>query len=141
MYERTWRPTVGGLLAIMAGAWNLLLGLSAIIIGSFFEDLLTGIGGITIDLVTGVGITGGPALIVLGLVAIVGGAFALSRRFWPMTLAGSIAAAIPTPLFLPFILGAFSLIFNVLGHKEFWGPAQIQKDIASHIEHARAKTI
>jgi hypothetical protein len=138
MYERTWRPTVGGLLEIIAGSWNFLLGLGALLSGTFFSDLIPTIGGFTGGFGT-TGVSAGAALLVLGIVSIIGGALALSRRGWPMVLAGSITALIPTPLILPFIMGFFALIFNVLGHKEFWGPAQVQKDIASNIQHAKDK--
>jgi hypothetical protein len=139
MYERTWRPTVGGLLAILAGSWNFLLGLGAVIGGAYFPTSLPTVSGFSGTLST-TAITAGAALIVLGLIAIIGGAYALARRGWPMALAGSIAAIIPTPLFLPFIMGFFSLIFNVLGHKEFWGPHQVQKDIQSNIQHTIDKS-
>ncbi len=137
MYERTWRPTVGGLLEILAGSWNFLMGLSSVITGSnitsFINSLLPNVtvpGNISSTF-----ITTGAVLMVLGIVSIIGGALALARRGWPMVLAGSITALIPNPLVLPFIMGFFALIFNVLGHKEFWGPVQVQKDIQSNIQH------
>jgi hypothetical protein len=131
MTERTWRPTVGGLLSILAGSWNLLMGVGAIAGGSaFFTNLLPDFTGNT----TLISASSGGFFIVIGLLAIIGGAFALARRGWPMVLTGSIAAVIPSPLILPFILGLFALIFNVLGHKEFWGPEELQRDIQSNVE-------
>jgi len=121
--ERTWRPTVGGLLAIIAGSWNFLLGLGALVGGTIFSDLIPTFGGVTGGIST-TGITAGIILIIIGLISIVGGSYALSRSFWPMALAGSIAALIPTPLILPFLMGFFSLIFVVLGHREFWAKSR-----------------
>ena len=135
VYERTWRPTAGGLLAILAGAWNFLLGLGALLGATVFTDLLPTF--LADAAVAGTG--GGIFFLVIGLISIIGGAMALSRRGWPMALAGSIAAVIPSPLILPFILGFFSLIFNVLGHKEFWGPKEFQKDYESNIQHQMEK--
>lgn len=117
--EKTWRPTTGGLLSILSGSWNLLLGLGALLSGTFFYSLVPTFGGITGGFAT-TGITAGIILIIIGLISIVGGAYALRRQAWPMALAGSIAALIPTPLLLPFVMGILSLIFNVLGRREFW---------------------
>jgi hypothetical protein len=134
VYERTWRPTVGGLLSILAGSWNFLLGIGAVLGGTIFADLIPTFTGTTggFDVTT----TGaGGFLILIGLISIIGGSYALARRGWPMALAGSIVALVPTPLILPFIMGILSLIFNVLGHKEFWGPRQFQKDYQSNLQH------
>ena len=120
--ERTWRPTVGGLLSIFAGSWNLILGIGAVFGGTILNNLLPTINGVTLTGTTG--ITAGIILIIFGIVSIVGGAYALSRRGWPIALAGSILALIPNPLVLPFIMGFFSLIFNVLGHREFWAKSR-----------------
>lgn len=137
--ERTWRPTVGGLLELLAGAWNFLLGIGAVVGGTIFADLIPTFGGIEggIDLTT---TAAGVFFIVIGLISIIGGALALARRGWPMVLAGSITALIPSPIVLPFLMGILALIFNVLGHKEFWGPREFQKDYESNIEHAREKS-
>jgi hypothetical protein len=134
VYERTWRPTVGGLLSILAGSWNFLLGLGAVFGGTIFTDLIPTFGGVTGGINTA-STAAGIFFLVIGIVSIIGGAFALARRFWPMVLAGSITAIMPTPLVIPFIMGFFALIFNVLGHKEFWGPRQFQKDYQSNVEH------
>jgi hypothetical protein len=103
--EKTWKPTVGGVLAIIAG----VLG---VIIGVLFA--------------TGVGLLGGifgvgwlsaifAPLIVFGVIAIVGGICALQRRIWGLALAGSICALIG-PWFL---LGILAIIFVSLGKREF----------------------
>jgi hypothetical protein len=120
--DRTWRPTTGGLLSILAGSWNFLLGLGAVIGGTFFPSLLPTFG--VTGGISSTGISAGIFFIVIGLISIVGGAYALARRGWPIALAGSIVALFPTPLILPFILGMLSLIFNVLGHREFWAKAK-----------------
>jgi hypothetical protein len=125
MVERTWRPTVGGLLSILAGSWNFLLGLGMTVGGTLFLNLVPTIGGVDISgFIGGFGIYTGAVLMVIGIISIIGGAFAMSRRRWGWALAGSILAIFPTPLVLPFVLGFFSLIFNVLGHREFWAKAR-----------------
>ena len=103
--EKTWKPTVGGVLAIIAGALGLIIGLL---------------------FATGVGLIGGiigmgwlsaifAPLIVIGIIAIVGGICALYRRVWGLALAGSIFALIG-PWFL---LGILAIIFVSLGKREF----------------------
>jgi hypothetical protein len=103
--EKTWKPTVGGILAIIAGVLQVIFGT----IGA-----------------TGVGLVGGiigmgwlsvifAPLIVLGIVAIVGGIYALRRNVWGLALAGSICALIGPW----FILGILAIIFVALGKGEF----------------------
>jgi hypothetical protein len=125
MVQRTWMPTVGGLLSILAGSWNFLLGLGMTVGGSIFLNLIPTIGGVNLSGFIGTfGIYTGVLFMVIGIISIVGGSFAMSRRRWGWALAGSILSIFPTPLVLPFILGFFSLIFNVLGHREFWAKSR-----------------
>ena len=57
----------------------------------------------------------GIPLIILGIVAIVGGIYAIRRKVWGMALAGAICA-----LFSVFgVLGILSIIFVSLSRKEF----------------------
>jgi len=78
-YE-TWKPTTGGLLEIIGGSINALLGTGMIVgegVFGVFEGIFTNITDAT-AVTTGIGI--GVVLLVLGLVSIVGGALALLRR-------------------------------------------------------------
>jgi hypothetical protein len=102
--ERTWKPTVGGILAIIGGAIGTISGLVIATVGSigwFFG-------------VPWVSAIGAP-LIILGIIAIVGGTYALRRRIWGLALAGSICALIgPWGL-----LSLLAIIFVSLGKGEF----------------------
>jgi len=102
--ERTWKPTVAGILAIIGGAIETILGLVIATVGSigwFFG-------------VPWVSAIGAP-LIILGIIAIIGGTYALRRRIWGLALAGSICALIgPWGL-----LGLLAIIFVSLGKGEF----------------------
>ena len=102
--EKTWKPTTAGILAIVAGAFQVIWGIAATTFG--------GIGGNII----GMGWLGaiGVPLIILGIVAIVGGFYALKRRIWGLALAGSICALIG-----PWILGILAIIFVAMGKGEF----------------------
>jgi len=57
----------------------------------------------------------GVILLILGVIAIIGGASALKRKSWGLALAGSICA-----LFNPVgILGILAIIFVAIGKSEF----------------------
>ncbi|MFC1950256.1 hypothetical protein ACFLWD_01170 [Chloroflexota bacterium] len=112
--QKTWMSTTAGILTIITGAIHLILGIVVIILSR------------TICTVTGLcgwGVIGAPLLgtigvplILLGIVSIIGGSFALRRRVWGMALTGAICA-----LFLPpvGILGILAIIFMALSKKEF----------------------
>jgi hypothetical protein len=103
--EKTWKPTAAGILAIIAGALHVILGI-----------ILAAIGGFTFFLPV-TALFGIPFLI-LGIIAIVGGVYALRREAWGLALAGAICAFIP--VIAPWnILGLLAIIFVSLGKGEF----------------------
>jgi lysylphosphatidylglycerol synthetase-like protein (DUF2156 family) len=109
--ERTWKPTTTGILCIVGGVLGIILGIVLVVIGTVAgivvpERALPFIGAI----VTGTVAVG----IVLGIVAIIGGIYALRRRKWGLALAGSICAVFPW-----WFLGIPAIIFVVLGKGEF----------------------
>jgi len=81
--QETWKPTVGGILAIIGGAIEMIFGIVIAAVGSigwfFGMPWFSAIGA---------------PLIVFGIIAIVGGIYALRRRIWGLALAGSICALI-----------------------------------------------
>jgi len=115
--DRTWKPTVTGILSIIAGATRLIGAIIILILGWL------GDGGFSL---LWFGMPGAPLLpqpllwtlaipvIVLGILAIVGGIYALQRRTWSLALAGSISAA-----FLAWFLGIPAIILSALSKKEF----------------------
>ena len=119
--EKTWKPTTAGILTIIAGSGGIaagavitllggIMGLTSAIAGTFVEPALVA----TLSRLAGIiGMIGG-GLIGLGIVAIVGGVFALRRKLWGLALAGAICA-IPCSG----TLGMLSVIFVSLGKKEF----------------------
>ena len=62
----------------------------------------------------GMGLAMGIALAVIGVLAIVGGIYALKTKTWGLALAGSIGAVLTGRL-----LGVIALILIVLGRKDF----------------------
>ena len=109
MENKTWKPTTAGILSIIAGVIQTISGIVVAVVGGTIAGLPT------VPIMPQIfGIIAIP-IIILGIVAIVGGVYALKRRIWGLTLAGSICA-----LFWPgFILGILAIIFVSMGKNEF----------------------
>ena len=103
--ERTWKPTTAGILCIIAGVIQVIGGTVVAALGGFAGGFF-GMGWLAA--------IGGP-LIVFGVVAIVGGVYALRRRVWGLALAGSICALVGPWA----VLGILAIIFVALGKNEF----------------------
>ena len=102
--QETWKPTAAGILCIIAGVIGVIIGIVIAVVGGigwfFGMPWFSAIGA---------------PIIVVGIIAIVGGSCALRRRVWGLALAGSICA-----LFGPWaILGILAIIFVALGKGEF----------------------
>lgn len=109
--EKTWKPTVAGVLCILAGAADVGLGILILVAGGIvrqafaFSEVAR-----LVDLV----IVISPLWFVLGIVAIVGGVYALRRKVWGLALAGSICALSGCSLF-----GILAIIFVAMAREEF----------------------
>ena len=114
--NKTWMPTAAGVLCIISAAIRLILVLvliiAMIVTGEFL--IFTGLGfWFPLNVMAVLWIITVP-LAVTGVLALVGGIFALQRKRWGLALAGSIAA------FLPFgILGVIATIFTSLSRGDF----------------------
>ena len=103
--NRTWMPATAGVLAIIAGVLCLFTGL---LVGTILSAIGSIVG------VPHAGVLAIP-LIVFGIVAVVGGVFAIQRKAWPMALIGSICA-----LMWPYtLLGILSIVFVSIAKREF----------------------
>ena len=97
---KTWKPIAAGILSIISGTFIVWYRLSELIrVGS------------------------SPVGIILGLIAIVGGIFAIRRRAWGLALAGAICAIVPPHpwgflIWTP-ILGILAVVFVVSSKSEF----------------------
>jgi hypothetical protein len=117
--DRTWMPTVAGILNIIAGAlsaiaWLLLIvGFSLFAVSSSTSSLEVprevpfNFGMLTIIFLSI------PILVML-ILTIVGGIYALKRKIWGLALAGSIAAII-----ISSPLGIAATVFTALSKNEF----------------------
>ena len=113
--ERTWKATVAGILNVIAGVFGLLGGLVLVVLGSVGSEFLAYLGcgmpqlaPLAFLLATGL------PLLILGILALIGGIYALRRKIWGLALAGSIATVVFAPL-----LGILAIIFIALAEKEF----------------------
>lgn len=137
--KRTWKPTTAGILSIIAGAIGIGRGIFVLILGGLIGTLgglATGewrsliqewteimVPGMTSvpEIITGaLGIAStfvialGAISLAFGIVALIGGIYAIRRRVWGLALAGAILS-IPSAA----LLGVLSIIFVSLGRDEF----------------------
>ena len=103
--ERTWKGTTAGILTIIGGICGIAIGAIVATVGSAF---MLGIPGL--EMIAGIG--GG--MIATGVIALIGGIFALRRKAWGFALAGAILALFPI---IP--LGVLAIIFVAMGKNEF----------------------
>jgi hypothetical protein len=103
---KTWKPITAGILSIFSGVVASLVGIGAIVRGELARRIVFHIGGEVV----------GALLLVLGIVAIIGGVFAINRRVWGLALAGAICALFPPQVA---VLGILSIIFVALSKSEF----------------------
>jgi hypothetical protein len=124
---KPWMPVVAGLLNIVSGALGVIVGLfmSLRVLAVTAAHAAQGVAPRVAPhagaypqtphlFFPGMGIACGIALLVIGVLAIVGGVYALKLKAWGLALAGSIAAVITGP-----IIGLLALIFVVLGREDF----------------------
>jgi hypothetical protein len=107
----TWMPLTAGILAIIAGCMGVIFGIVVATLGILAGGLVAVIGVPAIG-----GIVAGFAAIPLfvGIMAIIGGVYALKRRIWGLALAGTICS-----LLCVWFLGIPAIIFVILGKGEF----------------------
>jgi hypothetical protein len=117
--QKTWKPTVAGVLDIVVSAGTLFLALM-FLIGAVVLANGSSLGAFTPEEVAGMSI-GAAALGVfavilafLGVLELLAGIYALKRKNWGLALAGSIIAALPFD-----VLGILALIFVAMGGGEF----------------------
>ncbi|MFO7712668.1 MAG: hypothetical protein R6V51_05620 [Dehalococcoidia bacterium] len=117
--EQTWKPITGGILCIIAGVINVLLGLVVVVVLAG-AGLLMGIELVELPAelagTSWLGVLGVP-LVVVGIVSIVGGAYALKRRLWGFALAGAICSIMTGNL----LYGTLAIIFISVSKSEFNG--------------------
>ena len=110
---RVWKSMTGGIMSIISG----LIGIGGGAIASLMGDFVSESGGIF-----GFEPFGVPTII-LGIVAVVGGIFALRRRVWWLAVTGAIFAIPCMP-----VLGTLAIIFISLADEEFVARANVKAE-------------
>jgi len=116
--KRTWMPTVAGILDIISAALKLLtvfglvIGIAALEANPYI-DITDLSGGVPLS-ITAMLWTLAASSTVFGMLALVGGIYALKRKKWSLALAGSVAALLPTG-----VLGIIAIILVALSKDEF----------------------
>jgi len=108
--EKTWKPTTAGIISIVAGAFSMITGITVVAVGSMW--MMVEVDPTMMGVLSAIGIP----IIVLGVVSIVGGAFAIRRRIWGLALAGGVCALL-SPTTFP--LGIAAIVFVAMGKGEF----------------------
>lgn len=106
----SWMPMTAGILDLVIGIPGLIIGIICAVIGGVLTFFVAGLGALI-----------GAPLIILSIVAIVGGVFAIRKRVWGLALAAAICGFI---VGLPFIapailLGIPAIVFTALGKGQF----------------------
>jgi hypothetical protein len=105
-----WMPVTAGILDLIVGVPGLIIGMIFAVVGGFLTFFIAGLGALL-----------GAPMIILSIVAIVGGVLAIKKRAWGFALAGAICGFIVgLPLIAPAILlGIPAIVFTALGKGKF----------------------
>jgi RNA polymerase subunit RPABC4/transcription elongation factor Spt4 len=101
--------TGGGWMPVTAGVLDLIVGVAAL-------------GGLATFFIGGLGALVGAPIIILSIIAIIGGVFAIRKRAWGFALAAAICGfIIGLPLFIApaILLGIPAIVFTALGKEKF----------------------
>ena len=119
--QKTWKPTVAGILNIIVGSVRLLgvFGVTIAIIvlktALYWWNLIKrDVYPMTLEFIVSILIVVAVFLAVAGILSLLGGISALQRKRWGLALAGSIAS-----VFGPVVLGIPALIFTAISKDEF----------------------
>ena len=120
---KTWKPTVAGILDIVGGALS-ILGAIALFLGVLFFIPVSSSGGpgpvpemgwwMIPGILEAILLIAAVYSIVVGVLPIIGGVYALRRKKWGLALAGSIAA-----IFGSLVMGILATIFIAMSRDEF----------------------
>lgn len=118
--EKTWKPTVAGILDIVSGAigliavFGLLIAIS--ITGGLYIPGTEQIPKFVPSLLTGISVP----LAILSILSLVGGIYAVQRKKWGLALAGSISAIFASiPLLGGLPVGITATVLTALSKDEF----------------------
>jgi len=115
----TWKPIMSGILDIVSGAIGMVGGVYFVVLTSLFRSMyeILNVDPLVIEQTEQL-ISRFFAipfvLVFIGIIAIIGGVYALQRRIWVLALAGAICSCMVFPIF-----GLPSIIITGLAQEEF----------------------
>jgi hypothetical protein len=107
--KETWMPTTAGILDIIAGSCGLIASLVFVSLGGIMR-FVPNVPTYLWPIFTALSVP----IATIGILAIIGGVYALRRKVWGLALAGSIAAFFPS-----WILGLTAIVLTALSKNEF----------------------
>lgn len=119
--RKTWMPSVGGALIIVAGILAIAMGAMYMSLdASDFEDLgITLPEEFTAEDLAGIMTICGVVLFVFAIIAVVGGLFGIRRRHFGFAIAGGIFGLLGIGFFLGSVLALVGLILVAISRNEF----------------------
>jgi hypothetical protein len=118
--EKTWKPTVAGILEIVSGAVGIItvfgMGIAISVTGGYFIPGTEAIPNFVSSLLIGISIP----LAIFSILSMIGGIYTLQRKVWGLALAGAISsifASIPLLGGLP--VGITATVLVSLSRNEF----------------------
>src|SRR4030042_630126 len=120
--KETWMPTTAGILDIVAGSFVLLGGITLLIFGTIGSSIIPYFVPQVPPVMAAVIFSSiAVPLILIAILAIVGGVYALQRKIWGLALAGSIAA-----FFSPaWVLGVAAIVLRALAYTRGIDPTMV----------------
>jgi len=117
----TSKPLIGGILVVISGIFGLILGGVLAGASTMVDDLFGGmVGGDIIGMVEGVLVACGVIWIIIGLIALIGGVFAVMRKRWGLAVLGGVFGLFTIgPYLLGTIFGLVGLILIAMSKDEF----------------------
>jgi uncharacterized BrkB/YihY/UPF0761 family membrane protein len=123
--KKTWMPMTAGILNIISGLLTLLGALGVLIAIAYvssasstqvFSNMMHDLdaSGVGLNFVISILVIAAVFLVVIGVMPLIGGIYALQRKKWGLALAGSIAAVLGSS-----VLGIAATVFIALSKDEF----------------------
>lgn len=118
---RTWMPTVGGILIIIAAVLAIMMGILYMTFEpSDFEDLGVALPPeFTAEDLSGILAMCGAILIVFAAIAIIGGLFGIRRKHFGLAITGGVFGLLGIGFFLGSVLALIGLILIAVSRREF----------------------
>lgn len=115
------KSIAGGVLVMISGIIGIITGLSIAILASTAIDTLEGLyGAEVLAMMEGILVACGVTWFIIGLIALIGGIFAIRGKRWGIAVVGGVLALFTVgPYFIGSILGLVGLILVAISKDEF----------------------